>query len=173
MYVRPTALVLAALAALLLAAPDAGRAQTPGSLEDPAGDLDPLELARLARRAGDTAILEALAASETPEALRLRAIRAARFLRAPETALGPLAALAAGRDPTLAPAAAISAYRIATALEAQELDAREADWAALAEARTALLRLRDDATARADLRQAAGFAAESLEPLLVAAESAE
>ncbi|MCZ7678953.1 MAG: hypothetical protein M5U28_09450 [Sandaracinaceae bacterium] len=72
-------------------------------------------------------------------------------------------AVAAGRDPRLAPEAARSALAIATSLRADDLARREVDPAVLAPARASLAALAADATARSDLRVAAAMAVERLE----------
>jgi hypothetical protein len=126
-------------------------------------DDDPLALARWVDRRGDAALLDALE-SDRP-ALRLAAIRAARWMSGPEAALEPLARLAAGRDPDLAPAAALACYRIVRDLDAVALDRREVLRGRLAPARKALAALQGDGAARLDLRRLAGFSVEGLEAL--------
>jgi hypothetical protein len=148
-----------------MASRSSSRADAPAALEAPLDALDPLELARLADRLGDGAVLAALEDPSATPLVRLRAARAARFLDAPEAALAPLAALARGRDPVLAPAAALAAYRVAAALTLAELEAREASVEALAPAREALAALGADESARGDLRRLARFAAAALAAL--------
>jgi hypothetical protein len=141
------------------------RAQAPSAFEAPLDALDPLELARLVDRVGDGAVVAKIGDATSAPAVRLRAVRAARFLDAPEAALLPLAELARGRDPILAPAAALAAYRIASALTLPGLEAREAALAELQPARRALDALGADESARGDLRGLALFAAAALEAL--------
>lgn len=93
---------------------------------------------------------------------RLSAIRAAPFGADPEATLPKLVEFAAGRDPTLAPAAAVAVHRIAEALSRPELEAHEADFAALERARTALSALAKDESARSDIRRLATLAASEL-----------
>ena len=124
---------------------------------------DPLDVARVAARIGDDAVLAALV-SDAP-ARRLAAVRASTFLGAPEDALPALVQLAAGRDPDLAPAAAAALLDVAHALTPDGLARRESDAAALAPARDAARRLAADATARPDVRRAAALAAGALAAL--------
>jgi hypothetical protein len=126
---------------------------------------DPLDDARDARRAGDTAVLAKLSEASAPREARLEAIRQARWLRMPELALEPLARLAGGRDPLLAPEATFAAYTIAVGLDALTLQAHEITLAELRPARDLLTALARDATARGDLRQLAGAAARQLAAL--------
>jgi hypothetical protein len=127
-------------------------------------DADPMELARVVDRLGDDAVLTRLA-GDSPRPVRLAAAHAAPFLREPELALAPLAELAAGRDPRLAPASAASLLTVARALDPDALARREVDVATLAPVRARLAALRDDASARRDLRVAAESADASLEAL--------
>lgn len=122
---------------------------------------DPLELGRFVEKHGDRYVLLRLHA-DYPADTRLAAVRAAPWLDAPERALVPLAHIAAGRDPELAPAAAWSAYRIATSLTPIALQQREVLWSNIAPARPLLLHLAADRTARADIRRVAAFAADAL-----------
>lgn len=123
---------------------------------------DPLELARLVDRIGDEAVIARLS-EETPTDIRLLAVRAAPQLEGPERALEALAAIAQGRDPDLAPAAANSLLVIAHALDPQSLDRREVLREELAPARAALSLLEADETARGDLRRAAGIVIAALD----------
>lgn len=118
-----------------------------------------------ARRAGDPAVLATLTSPETTRAARLEAIRRARFLRMPELALAPLAALAAGRDPQLAPEAVLIAHIIATELDPLTLEAHEVALRDLAPARAALGALGRDRTARPDIAALARNAAAHLRAL--------
>ncbi len=161
---------LALLLAARCGAPDV-RAQPRGPARTADGaagleaalDADPLDVARLAARLGDNAVLAALAGG-TP-AQRLAGARAAMFLAAPEAALPSLLALAAGRDPDLAPAAAAALLDVTRALTPDALSRRESDPAALAPARDAARRLAADAAARSDVRRAAALSAGAIAAL--------
>jgi hypothetical protein len=131
-------------------------------------DLDPMELARVVDRLGDDAVLARLA-DERPRALRSAACHAAPFMQQPELALLPLAELAAGRDPRLAPDAAAALRAVATALTPGGLARREVDPSSLAPARARLATLRADESARRDLRVVAEIADASLDALGVPA----
>lgn len=134
-------------------------------------DADPLRLANAVERLGDVAIVARFDAPY-PLAVRMLAVQAARFLHAPELALPPLAELAAGTDPDLAPAAMRSLLAIARSLDRASLDAREHDPAfghdELARTRATLTALAADETARLDLRRAA----EAIVAMLAALEPA-
>jgi hypothetical protein len=149
---------LGCLAALCLAS--TGSAQEP----DPFAavpDADPMELARLVDRRGDDAVLARLG-GDAAFAARLGAVRAAPFMTGPELALDELAALAAGRHPHLAPAAARSAALIARRLDAAQLARREQLPASLADAAEGFDALADDDAARPDLRVVASTVAAQL-----------
>jgi hypothetical protein len=133
---------------------------------------DPLALARLVERWGDLRVLERVGDESAAVQERLGAIRATRWLRAPEHALAPLVALAAGRDPHLAPAAAEAAHTIAVALEPAALARREVAWSELTPVEERLRALSSDGTARSDVRYVAGFAADALARLEPSAEGA-
>ena len=90
----------------------------------PPQTVDELELARWVADVGDRATLGFLSAEHT-SAQRFIAVRAVSSLHDPERALVPLAALAGGRDPDLAPAAAEVAVRISQMLTADDLTRRE------------------------------------------------
>lgn len=157
----------AALVALVLAAtvPAAADPPAPTPSREPAvDDADLLDLARLADRRGDGAVLATIADETATVRARLRAIRAASFLDAPELALEPLARVAHGRDPQLAPAAAVVVYRIADRLSAPAVEANETV-ASLESAAETLALVRDDESARPDLRRLAAFAVASIEAL--------
>lgn len=163
----------ARVAALSLALALAASTDVAGAQAHPAADplaaaldADPLDVARLVRRVGDALVLTRLAPSAAvtiPQ--RLAAMRAAPFLAAPEAALVALAALAAGRDPDLAPEAARSALTIARALSLEDLARREAELTGVVAARDALRRLAADTSARGDVRRAAAVAAGALAAL--------
>lgn len=89
------------------------------------GDLiDPLAHARIAEEAGDTMLRAQLGAADDRE-LTLIAVRASAYAAAPERLIPALAALACGRDPTLAPEAALTLRLIGARLRRSELAARE------------------------------------------------
>jgi hypothetical protein len=121
-------------------------------------DADPLSLAEIAARIGDDAVLAALAQRDDVT-LRLAAVRSAPFLRAPAAALPDLIALAQGRDPELAPAAARRMRAIAQALSVRPAGVREQYDEALAAALVALDALAADASAAHLIRVCAGEAA--------------
>jgi hypothetical protein len=155
--------LVVALAASLFG--PAARAQSAPAV-DPlafALDADPLDLARAVRRAGDALVLARLGRGSVAQ--QLTAVRCTPFLAAPESALGPLSAIATGRDPDLAPEAARAALTIARALTLEDLARREASLPALVPARAALRRLSADASARGDVRRAAAVAAGALAAL--------
>lgn len=114
--IRKSLPIVVACAALL---PQVGtRADTTSPVDDP------LAAARWADRAGDANVLQRLAPTHPP-VMRLRAIRATPAMSDPEHALAPLAALAGGRDPDLAPAAARAALAIAQTLSHDSWQQRE------------------------------------------------
>jgi hypothetical protein len=154
-------LSIVSFAALALAQPTSG--------VDPllaAHDTDALELARVVDRIGDAAVLARLT-PETPTPVRALAVVAATRMHAPEDALAPLAEIAAGRDPDLAPRAAQSILAIARSIDERSLDARERDRADLAPARGAIAAIAADETARADLRRACQLADAALADLQI------
>lgn len=160
------ALALACLVGLRCGAEQASaqsRPAAPSTLLASTLTADPLDVARVVARLGDDAVLDALA-RDAP-AQRLAAARAAAFLGAPEAALPGLVALAAGRDPDLAPAAAMALLDITRALTPDALARRESDAAALVAPREAARRLAADATARPDIRRAAALSAGALAAL--------
>lgn len=114
-------------------------------------DADPLELARIVRRAGDAAVLRLLG-TDQPINVRLCAARAAPWLRSPEQALLPLARWLAGRDIVLSEAAARATLRIAQDLDADTLARREVSPAELRDASIALQAAADSTWLRGDLR---------------------
>ncbi|MAC28994.1 MAG: hypothetical protein CMH59_21325 [Myxococcales bacterium] len=171
-----TVFLLAALFAAPLAPPPGAAAQDASlAARARAVGADPMELARIARDA-DEAVLAALAdAAETARAERWAAARVAPWIDAPERALAPLAAIAGGDDPLLAPVAAEAGWAIASRLEPGDLAAREVPLAPLREARGAWAAVAADESARADLRRLAAFTADALGQLAPepAAEPAE
>ncbi|MCB9591798.1 MAG: hypothetical protein H6719_03605 [Sandaracinaceae bacterium] len=145
---RGAPVLLLVLASTASAQPDGPFAAVP--------DLDPLALARVIDREGDGVVLEALEGDAPP----LAAIHAAPFLRAPEQALGPLARIAAGRDPWRAPAAMQAISRIASGPVLDGMTSREGE--PLDDVLASLDQLAADATAREDLRGAAALARSQL-----------
>jgi hypothetical protein len=125
-------------------------------------DADPIELERAVLRFGDVAVLALLADGQAGP-VRLAAIRAARWLVAPEHALPVLAELVVGRDSVLAPAAALASMRIARELDPDALSRREADPQQLALALRTLRRGLRTPQVRADLRMIAAEAVASIE----------
>ena len=124
-------------------------------------DADPLELERVVQRFGDRAILQLLT-PENDTALRLAAVRASPWLRAPERALAPLSELAAGNDSELAPAAARAAAQIAAGLSAARLAERECLATELTSVLTTLRTLGERESAARHIRAYAWLAAEQL-----------
>jgi hypothetical protein len=157
-----------ALVAFLALAGAVALAGSPSRTQEPVDPLlaaatsDPLELARVVDRLGDPAILARITAPDVRADVRLAAIRAAPALCEPERVLEHLAALAAGRDPDLAPAAGLALLQIARRIDPRALDAREVMRSELSPARAALARLAGDPSARADLRRAAALADDAL-----------
>ncbi|MAQ17375.1 MAG: hypothetical protein CMN30_21585 [Sandaracinus sp.] len=123
---------------------------------------DPLEIERYVDTNGDDAVVEALTNEDARLESRLGAIRAAPWLTGPERALGPLARLAAGDDPDLAPAAGRAGQRCAEAIAVDGLTAREEDPAILGEAAAEWQAVADDETARPDVRAVAAATAQAL-----------
>jgi hypothetical protein len=122
-----------------------------------AADYDELSLAQLAARTGDDVVLTALHAGDDPS-LQLAAIRATPHIVDRDQALLPLAEIAAGRDPELAPLAAWKVLRITQELVREHLEVHEIVPSSLAAARAALLAVQADGSARADIRLYAGQA---------------
>jgi hypothetical protein len=114
-------------------------------------DADPMRLARLCDRVGDSALLAALSPA-TPADVRLQAVRATPWLREPHAALPPLLVLVGGRDPALAPAAARAVLRIARRLDTRSLRAMEVDPDVLSPVAADLRALSTRAHLRPDLR---------------------
>ena len=121
---------------------------------------DELDLAALVARVGDDAVVASLTEGDT--VLQLAAVRAAPFLQDAELALSPLVAIAQGRDPDVAPAAARSLLAIAQALLLEPHANPEPARGTCRALKQPLLQLANDADARADVRVAAGAAAHLL-----------
>lgn len=126
-----------------------------------AADSDELQLARVAARVGDDVVLAALVTPNDSLA-QLAAIRAAPYVSEADQTLLPLAAIAASRDPELAPLAATKLLRVAQDLVREGPAHHELQPRSLAEARAALERIVADETARPDIRLYAGQAAHLL-----------
>ena len=124
-------------------------------------DADPLELARVVDRIGDAAVIERLDPGQ-PVEVRLAAIRAAPWMREPELGLDALARELSGRDSELAPSAALSAERVASAIGAAGLVEREVDPAGLAAVRARLAAAGKNGLLRPDIRLYAAQAADKL-----------
>jgi hypothetical protein len=143
----------------------ATRPQTDASaLLRAAVDSNELDLAGLAARLGDDAVLTSLAEGED-SVVRLSALRATTYLASPELALPPLAAIARGRDPELAPAEARRVLAIARALALQDASARELEPDTLRSTETLLNSLANSARAHPEIRLCAGQAAHLLSTL--------
>jgi hypothetical protein len=154
---------LACLAALLL-----GSTPVQAGATDPllsASLSDDLGLARLAEEAGDAWLLAHLVAP-TARAEVLAAVLASPFARAPEGLLAPLATLACGRDPALAPAAARALFDATSRLSPAALSAREVLQADLRSARQALHCSETEPLPRADIRAFLAQAGSALDMLL-------
>jgi len=154
-------LFLASLAIVGLSASTAAQEADP--LAEVAG-ADPLDLSRAVARLGDDAVMDRLREG-TSAASRLAAIRATPALAEPERALAELAEIARGRDPDLAPAAALSALTIAGDLDADELVQREADRDLVTRSREAFEALGHDESVRRDIRRVGFMVAERLRSL--------
>ena len=161
---------------------------TPGLAESPhaaaRGDalataraLDELDLARVAEDAGDARLLAALRASlapgatvpfDAPEDRQVAALaaRAAAHARAPEALIVPLAKLACGRDPALAPEAAHALLLLADLLSPSQLVAREVLAQDLEQARRALDCVAQRPLPRADITIALAQLGAKLDSLL-------
>lgn len=126
-----------------------------------AAGTDPLEVGRFVAVLGDAAVLTALGEA-APAVERLAAVRAARWLAAPEQALAPLAAILEGRDSELAPSAARAVAAIAAGLDADALARREVLPEELSAVRERLLAAAERSTLRADIRTSAAEAAAAL-----------
>jgi hypothetical protein len=116
-----------------------------------------MSVAEIAARVGDDAVLAALV-QRADVTLRLAAVRSAPFLHAPAAALPALIAMAQGRDPNLAIAAARRVRAIAQALSVRPAGVREQYEDTLSAALEALAALAADATAAHGVRVCAGEA---------------
>jgi len=125
-------------------------------------DADPLSLAAAVWRMGDEGVLADLRPGVSV-VRRLAAIRAARWMRAPEDALSPLIALVRERDPELSRAAAHALAVIARELHMDALARREVVLGDLKQARAALSELAAVEHLPADVRANLAGAALSLQ----------
>lgn len=123
---------------------------------------DELALARAAEGAGDAALAKRLAGG--PRYETLIAIRASVHARAPELLIPALAALACGRDPALAPEAALSMRKLQ--LSPSGLAERETLRTDLERARQALTCVDDKPLPRADIASALDDLSAQLDLLL-------
>lgn len=135
-------------------------------------DADPLELARVVHRYGDSAILALLDAAQ-PTATRLAAIRATPWLARPEDALTQLAREVASRDDELAEAAARALLAIAQRLDVATLERREQSPSALGPVVVSLEALAPQTWIRADLRALAASTVAQLQAAGAPAPSGE
>jgi len=126
-----------------------------------AADDGTLALMGLVARHGDTIALTALGEDVAPE-LKLAAIRACPALEAPEACLEPLIRELSGRDPDLAPAAALALFECTRGLSADALARREASTAPLLHAASALESAVEDSHLRPDLARLANLGAAAL-----------
>ncbi|HEY2732603.1 MAG TPA: hypothetical protein VGI70_01390 [Polyangiales bacterium] len=156
---------LSAIAACLLANLAAAPLERdPATLLKRAIDAGELDLAGLVARVGDAAVLDAIAAGHD-SSLVFAAVRGATYLHDPEIALEPLAAIAEGRDPDLAPMAARHARAIAQALELSDLGARELSVPGLQNTAQRFDALAKQPSARSDIRRYAAETANLLHAL--------
>jgi hypothetical protein len=108
-----------------LAASVAGLAlAAPVSFATFADQIDAIGLARAADALGDAELERALGQTSDREAA-LVAARAALFAEAPERLVPKLVGLACGRDPALAPEAALTLYTLAERVNAESFATRE------------------------------------------------
>lgn len=169
---RATALLTAVLCmgclAVLSAGASSARAARAGL--QAALDADELERATIAKHLGDEALLSALR-QRADVSLRLAAVRCSPYLSDPDRALPVLAEIASGRDPELAPGAALRLSRIAQQLvRAAPLHELAID--RVSDARRRLLALAEDRGAPQQLRVHAGQAGFLLDQLLRRAQAA-
>lgn len=101
--------------------------------------IDPIGCARAAHEAGDLGVSAQLQPGVARES-QLVAVRAAPYAQAPESMVASLVELSCGRDPNLAPEAALSLYAIVEGLTSSELAAREVLISDLAQAEERIVR---------------------------------
>lgn len=117
--------------------------------------ISEIGLARLADEAGDGTLAGWLKRSDRRE-LQLVALRAMPYAFEPERLVPHVAPLLCGRDPNLAPEAALALMHVAERLRPSELENREATRGAFREAQKALACIKEQsAPVRADLVSAA------------------
>jgi hypothetical protein len=145
--------------ALVLAAP-----QTATRALRVAADADELTVAALTARVGDDAVLSALG-DDRDAWLRLAAIHASPYVHDPAQTLVSLSAIAGGRDPDLAPAAARRVLWIAQALALGDPSALELTPATIDPVRASLAALARADSARREIRLCAGQAQALLDQL--------
>jgi hypothetical protein len=124
-------------------------------------NADPLELAKVVERLGDQAVSSRLK-RDMPIEIRIAAIRATRWMRAPESVLSSLAVILGSRDSELAPVAATAALRIASAITNDTLSVREIMPEELAESRALFVKASANSLLRPDIRLQAAQTAETL-----------
>lgn len=128
-------------------------------------DADELTRATIARHIGDDTLLAALHQADDVAA-RMAAARCSAHLIDPDRALTDLSELARGRDPDLAPVAALRLRQIAQALLQRGVNP-EIDLDSVRAARLAMLALAEDRSAIAAIRADAGQTSFLLGTLLV------
>jgi hypothetical protein len=96
---------------------------SPVSFAVVADQIDAIGLSRAADAFGDARLEQALAAENRESALV--ALRAASFSQAPERLIPKLVTQACGRDPALAPEAALTLYTLAERMTAESFATRE------------------------------------------------
>lgn len=117
-------------------------------------DADELTRAAIARQIGDDTLLGALQPAQD-SLTRLAAVRCSAQLGDPDRALPDLAAIARGRDPDLAPAAALRSSQIAQALVQRGANL-EIDLDSVRATRVEMIALAADRSALDLIRTAAG-----------------
>jgi hypothetical protein len=143
-------------------------AQVAAGKSDPGSDAfaaiansDPMELAKVVDRLGDDAVLARLQKDKSVE-IRIAAIRATRWMRSPESALSSLAEILGSRDSELAPVAATTALRIASAITNDALSTKEVMPSELTEPRALFVKASENPLIRPDIRLQAAQTAEAL-----------
>lgn len=132
-------------------------------------DADELTRATIAQQAGDETLLAALRQREAV-GLRLAAVRCSPYLGDPDRALPVLAEIASGRDPELAPGAALRLFQIAQQLVHTPAPG-ELALEGVKSARLQALRLADDGSALPRVRVLAGEASFLLGQLVAQVEA--
>jgi len=153
---------LLALLALCAVLPASSRGDGPPAQPSATDELD---LARAAEEGGDARLVAALREPLVRQTAAWAA-RSAPHARAPEALIAPLARLACGRDPALAPEAAMALVRLSARLTPSELGAREVLQSDLRAAREALACVELKPLPRADVVVALAQLAATLDGLL-------